>query len=150
MAPYQQSFEINVSQSLVLNFVGANRQFAFLELWLVYGKKDQRKTIYGSYNAEVAIQKIKLLKVGIASSTYALTNEIKYDVDDAEDAYWLYAQLVAFVCNGCTIAPLTDYANNPTYQDLTKADKYFSSNEKMYLELRRSKGHTNELESLTR
>ena len=151
MTPYQQSFKINVgSQSLVVTFVGAIGQFAFLELSLVYDKSDQHKTIYDRYNVEVATQKVKSLKIGNASSAYALTNEIKYDVDDAEDAYWLYAQFVVFVCNGCTIAPLTDYVNNPTYQDLTKADKYFSSNEKMYLDLRRSKGYTDELESLTR
>ena len=57
--------------------------------------------------------------------------------------HWLYEQFVAFVF-------LTDYANNPTYQDLTTADKYFSSDEKMYLDLRRSKADTNELECLTR
>ena len=137
--PYLQSFEINVgSQSLVVTFVRANRQFTFLELSLVYDKSDQHKTIYDSHNLEVGTQKIKSLKIENASSTYALTNEIKYNVDDAEDAYWLYAQFFAFVCNGCTIAPLIDYANNPAYQDLTKTHKYFDSNEKMYLDLRRS------------
>ena len=80
---------------------------------------------------------------------YALTNEIKYDVDDAEVANWLYTRFVGFVCRGCTIAPLTDYANTEIYQDLTKVDKYFSSDEKMYIDLRRSKGYTSELESLT-
>ena len=78
-----------------------------------------------------------------------LTIEIKYDVGDAEDAYWLYAQFVTFVCNRCTIVPLADYANDLTYQDMTKADKYFSSDEKMYLDLRRSKGYINVV-SLTR
>ena len=88
MTPYQQPFEINVgSQSLVVNFVGANRQFEFPELSLVYDKSDQHKTMYDSNNVEVATQKIRSLKLGNASSTYALTNEIKYDVDDAEDAY---------------------------------------------------------------
>ena len=91
-----------------------------------------------------------MLKIENTSSTYTLTNEIKYDVDDAEDAIWLYAQFVAFVCRGCTNAPLTDYANTEIYQDLTKADKYFSSDEKMYIDLMRSKGCTKELESLTR
>ena len=137
MTPYQQSFEINVGlQSLVVNSVAANRQFAFLELTLVYDKSDQHKTIYDSYNVEVASEKIKSLKIGNPSLTYAPTNEIKYDFDDTEDAYWLYAQFVAFVCNGYTIAPLTD--------------KYFSSDEKMYLDLRRSKGYMDELESLNR
>ena len=101
MTPYQQSFEINVRlQSLVVNFVGGNRQFVFLESSLVYNKSDQHKTIYDSYNVEVATQKIKSLKIGNSSLAHALTNEIKYDVDDAEDAYWLYAQFVAdlFVC----------------------------------------------------
>ena len=31
----------------------------------------------------------------------------------------------AFVYNGCTIAPVTAYENNLSYQDLTKANKYF-------------------------
>ena len=96
MTPYQQSFEINVgSQSLVVNFVGANRQFVFLELLLVYNKSDQHKAIYDSYSLEVATQKIKSLIIGNALSTYSLKNKIKYDVDDEEDAYWVYA---LFVC----------------------------------------------------
>ena len=75
---YQQSFEINIGfQNLFVNFVGANRQFALLELSLVYDKNDQHKTIYNSYNAEVATKKIKSLKIGNSSSTYALRNEIK-------------------------------------------------------------------------
>lgn len=37
-----------------------------------------------------------------------------------------------------------------TYQDLTKTDEYFSYDENMYLDLRRSNVYTNELESLTR
>ena len=74
MTPYQQSFAINVGQqSFAVNFVGANRQFVFLELSLVYDKSDQHKTIDDSHNVEVATQKIKSLKIGKASSTYALT-----------------------------------------------------------------------------
>ena len=43
---YRQSFKINVgSQILVVNFVGANRHFAFLELSLVYDKSDQHKSM---------------------------------------------------------------------------------------------------------
>ena len=60
MTPYPQSFGINIgSQSLVVNFVGANRQFAFLKLSIVYDKSDPHKTIYYNYNVEVATQKIK-------------------------------------------------------------------------------------------
>ena len=79
-----------------------------------------------------------------------LANKIKYEVDDAEVAYWLYAQFITVVYDRCTIALLTDCASNLTYQDLTEADKYFSSIEKTYLDLRRYKGYMNKLESLTR
>ena len=58
-------------------------------------------------------------------------------------------QFVVLVCDGSTTAPLTDYANNEIYQDLTKADKYLSSGEKMYIDLRRYKRYTHEIESLT-
>ena len=92
MTPYPQSFEIKIgSQSLVVNFVGANRQFAFLELSLVYNKSNQHKPIYDSYKVKVATQKVKSSKIGNVLSTYARTNEIKYDVDVADDTYWLYA-----------------------------------------------------------
>ena len=59
MTPYQQSFEINVGmKSINVGFIGENRQFAFLEISPVYGKSDQHKTIYDSYNVELAAQKI--------------------------------------------------------------------------------------------
>ena len=58
MTPYKQWFEINVgSQSLVVNFVGTERQFAVLEFSLVYNKSDQHKTIFDSYNVEVVPKK---------------------------------------------------------------------------------------------
>ena len=70
MTPYPQSFGINIgSQSLVVNFVGANRQFAFLELSLVSDKSDPQITIYDSYNLEIFNQIIKSLKIGNVSST---------------------------------------------------------------------------------
>ena len=55
MTPYQQPFEISAgTQSINVGFIGANKQFAFLEISLVYDKSDQHKTIYNSYNVEVA------------------------------------------------------------------------------------------------
>ena len=60
MTPYQQPFEISAgTQSINVGFIGANKQFAFLEISLVYDKSDQHKTIYNSYNVEVAGQRIK-------------------------------------------------------------------------------------------
>ena len=46
--------------------------------------------------------------------------------------------------------PLTDYINNPTYQELIDKDDYFEtkSDERIYLDLRVSSGYTNEAEKL--
>ena len=71
MTPYQQSFEINTgTQNINENFVSTNRQFALLEVSLVYDKSDQHKTIYGSYNVEIAAAKLQSLKIENTSTTY--------------------------------------------------------------------------------
>ena len=51
----------------------------------------------------------------------------------------LYKQFVAWNCNGCSIAPLTDYIHNPNYQELPEETAYFTtSDESIYLDLRAS------------
>ena len=59
---------------------------------------------------------------------------------------------VAYYSNGRSMAPLTQYKNNEIKQELTKAKYYFSSksNERLYTDMRRSRGYTDELEKLTR
>ena len=60
--------------------------------------------------------------------------------------------LVAQACNGCSSAPLTQYKNNETYQEITEEDE-FTSNERddrIYIDMRRSKGYTDELEKINR
>ena len=59
---------------------------------------------------------------------------------------------VAYYCEGCSVAPLTQYKNNEIKQELTKEKYYFGddSDEKLYINIRRSKGYTDELEKLTR
>ena len=47
--------------------------------------------------------------------------------------------------NGSSVAPLTDYINNPVYQQLIDEDDYFDSrSERIYLDLRASSGYTSE------
>ena len=62
-APYQELFEINKgTQSITVAFKGAQRQFEWLEISLIYDKSFQNLTIYDSYDLEPAtklIQKIK-------------------------------------------------------------------------------------------
>ena len=46
--------------------------------------------------------------------------------------------------------PLTDYINNPIYQELIDKDDYFEtkSDERIYVDLRASSGYANEAEKL--
>ena len=59
---------------------------------------------------------------------------------------------VAYNCNGCSTAPLTQYKSNPIYQDLRPEEEYRdnSRDDRIYIDMRRSQGYTDELEKLTR
>ena len=58
--PYQKHYKINSgASSYKREFTGANRQFHYLEISLVYNKSDAHKTIYDSYNLELALTLIK-------------------------------------------------------------------------------------------
>ena len=62
----------------------------------------------------------------------------------------MYKQFFAWACDGCSVAPLTDYTNNPIYQELISEDQYDGNTgeERLYLDLRASSGYTNEAEKL--
>ena len=59
--------------------------------------------------------------------------------------------LVAYNCEGCTSAPLTQYRNNKIYQEMTEADEFTtnSKDDRILIDMR-SKGYTDELEKLNR
>ena len=59
--PMQKTYEISVGQdTLDIDFLSANRQFDWLELSLVYDESDKHKTVYYSYNVEMASRIINL------------------------------------------------------------------------------------------
>ena len=64
----------------------------------------------------------------------------------------MYKLFVAWSCNGCITAYLTDYTNNAVYQELTDEEDYYTerSDERIYLDLRASSGYTKEAEKLER
>ena len=79
----QKTYEINVGQdSIDVEFLGADRQFDWLEISLVHDKTEKHTTIYDSYNREMAAQEIKSLKLNNFTEVYSLMNEKKYDVDN--------------------------------------------------------------------
>ena len=134
-----------------IDFRSTNKRFSFLEISIVYNKSDQHNSIYYSYNIELASTKTKLIKLENASNTYSSFNEIKFDSEDEHNKFLLYNQFVVWNCNGCSIAPLSDYANNKVYQELPRFKNLFDkTDEKLYIDLRRSKGYNNELENLSR
>ena len=64
----------------------------------------------------------------------------------------LYKQFIPWACDSCSIVPLTDYINNPIYQELIGKDQCGrnASNKRLYLDLRARSGYTNEAETLER
>ena len=94
--PYQKSFELLVgTESRVVNFQAANKQFAFLTILLVHDRSDQHRSAYDSYNKELASTKIKSVLLENVSNTYSSFNTVKFDMSDAHDKYLLYMQFVA-------------------------------------------------------
>ena len=128
------------------------RRFDWLELSIVYDKSDKHTTIYDSHNIELAAKNIKSVKLSNFTEIYNLTNEKKYDIDNLTQKHLLYKQFVAWSCNGCKTATLTDYINKPIYHELVDKDDFFGpkSDARIYLDLKASTGYTNEAEKLER
>ena len=151
--PIQKTYGTNIgADSISFYFFGSNRQFHRLDLSLVYDKSDKHTTIFDSYNAELAAKTIKSVKLSNFTEIYSLTNETKYDIDNVTQKYLLCKQFVAWSCNGSSVAPLTDYINNPIYQELIDEDDYFKtkSDERICLGLRAISVYTNEAEKVER
>ena len=152
-APIQKTYEIQKdSDSLNVEFLGSNRQFDWIEISIVPDKSDKHTTIYDSYNREMAAQLIKTLQLSNFTEIYSLTNEKKYSIDNLTQKHLLYKQFVAWNCNGSSVAPLTEYMDNPIFQELPDEETYYSlkSNEKIYLDLRASSGYVREAEKSER
>ena len=121
--PIHKTYEINVgTDSIIVDFLGANRQFNWIEVSLTYDNNDKHITIYDSDSVELAAKTIKSVKLSNFTKSYSLTNEKKNDIDNLTQKYLLYKQFVAWSCNGSSVAPLTDYINDPIYQELVDED----------------------------
>ena len=64
----------------------------------------------------------------------------------------MYKQFLAWGTDGCSTAPLSDFMNNPIAQELKNQTDYFGngSDERLYVDLRQSRGYTDELEKPSR
>ena len=151
-SPYQKSYELIAgAQSKTFTFTNAFKQFAFLEFSLVFDKSDQHVNIYDSYNAETAATSIKYIKLHNASNTYSEFNTIKFNLEDDEDRFVLYNTFVVWVTKGSSIVPESDYLYNKIRQELPNRRTCFTdSDEKVYIDIRRSNGYTVEFERINR
>ena len=109
-------------------------------------------TAYDSYNAECASKFIKSLEFANISDQYGSTNTLKFDIDNDLQKHLLWKRYLAWYTNGFSTAPVADFMNNPIAQELKKENEYFSNkfDERLYVDLRRSHGYTDELEKPTR
>ena len=152
--PFQKTFEGNTgSQSHVVVFKGANKQFSFIEISLVYDKSEQHNSVYDNYNVGLAATSIASMQLENLNNKYGEINK-KYDLTDEHDRYMMYRNFVAWATGqGSSVGPLTQYANNEIYNELTKYEKYYKaaeSDEKLYVDLRQGRGYTSELEKVVR
>ena len=140
------------TQDFACTFKGAQRQFDWIEISIVYDDSYQHTTVYDSYDLEVAAKLIKTIKFENPSSTYSLTGKLTYDLMKDEDKYQLYCMLAAFTCGGCSSALLMQNINNPVFQELTDEDEYTHQkrDDRIYIDMQRSKGYTAELEKINR
>ena len=68
--PYQKLLElITDTECRVVDFTVADKQFPFCAISLVYDKSDQHRSIYDSYDAELASTKIKSITLENVSNT---------------------------------------------------------------------------------
>ena len=151
--PYQQTFEVAAgAQTVSVDFQGASRDINWLEISLVYDKSVNNETVYDSYGLELAARLIESVKFVNASKAYSLTGKLSYDINNKDEKWLMYKMFVAYICNGATFAPLTEYKNNPVYQEMTDEYLYRSNtkDDRIYIDMRRSKGNYDELEKITR
>ena len=95
--PYQKLFKlVSGTESCAVDFTGANKQFSFFAISLVYDKSDQHRSIYNSYNAELVNTKINSITPENASNTYSIFNSGKFDTSDLYDKFLLHNQFVAW------------------------------------------------------
>ena len=109
----------------------------------------QHKSIYDSYNAEVAAT-VSSIRLENVSDTYSEFNTVKFDLTDNHEKQIMYSAFITWICNGSSITPLSDYAHNPIYQEEPRKNKYFTdSDERLYIDLRRNKGNNGEFQRVS-
>ena len=95
-APYQQFFETSKrTQSWTVTFKGAQTQFEWLEISLIYDKSYHHLAIYDSCDLELVAKIIQSIKFENTTSTYSLTGKLEYNYKSHDEKAVLYKMFVA-------------------------------------------------------
>ena len=109
MLPYRQTYEMEVgSQSQTVKFTNMPTQIEWMEISIVYNKSYVHSTAYDSYDCEIAGFLISNIKIENAK-VYGTATELNYDLTNNNVKNQIYSNFVAYQCNGCSTAPLTQY-----------------------------------------
>ena len=90
---------------------------------------------------------IKNIELSNVSDAYSVTNTMKFDINNDTQKHLLWKQYIASHCDGYTNVPVSDYINNPVFQELLPENTYIpnTSDGRIYLDLRESLGYINEM-----
>ena len=149
---YQKTYELQAgSQEFTVDFKGCNRQFGWLGISLLYGKSDKYLILYKSFNAKCAARMLKSVELSNISDANSATNFLKYNINNNTQKHLLW-KCFAWHWNSYRAAPISDYINNPLFQELLLENDYFrdKSHEKIYIDLHDSMGYADEIEKPSR
>ena len=105
-----------------MDFTIVNKQFSFFANSLLYNKTNQHRSIYDSYNSELANTKIKSITFENAFNTNSTFNSVKFDTSNPHDKFLLHNEFVVWCYKGSSIALLSNYASNPVFLELLEAN----------------------------
>ena len=95
-------------------------QMKWMKISLIYNESIQHTTTCDSYDAELAAKPISTVKLENDAQIYSVVSTMNYDLTEVDDKQIMYKKFVAFNCDGCPSAPLTQYKNSDIYADLIK------------------------------
>ena len=94
--PLQKFYELGVElQSYTVDIVVENRQFDWLEIYLVYDNSEKHTTIYDSYNLECVGTFIQNVSIENVSNTNNVANKLKCDISDATENHMPFSRGIA-------------------------------------------------------
>ena len=79
---------------------------------MVYDKSDAPKTIYDSYDLELASILIKNVELKNASNNYSLSNDIDFNFENDFDKQQLYKPFVTCNCESCSSTEIPHRQNS--------------------------------------